>query len=142
MNYKILSKFIKDVSFEIPNVQSFILLEKEIKNYSLNFEIKSNKFKDNIIEVNTILRLVPGDNVKNKLLAEINFAALVSVETNITNKEELEKIILVKVPHEIYPSLYETFIFLFSQTGIKNINIAKEVSFEKLYNEKFKSQPK
>ena len=142
MNYKILSKFIKDVSFEIPNVKSFILLEKEIKNYSLNFEIKSNKFKDNIIEVNTILRLVPGDNVKNKLLAEINFAALVSVETNITNKEELEKIILVKVPHEIYPSLYETFIFLFSQTGIKNINIAKEVSFEKLYNEKFKSQPK
>ena len=142
MNYQILSKFIKDVSFEIPSVQSFILLEKEIKNYSLNFEIKSNKFKENIIEVNTILRLVPGDNIKNKLLAEINFAALVSVDANVTSKEELEKVILVKVPHEIYPSLYETFIFLFSQTGLKNINIDKEVSFEKLYNEKFKSQSK
>ena len=139
MNYKILSKFIKDISFEIPNVQSFILLEKEIKNYSLNFEIKSNKFKDNIIEVNTILRLVPGDNIKNKLLTEINFAALVSVDSSITSKEELEKIILIKVPQEIYPSLYETFIFLFSQSGIKNINIDKKVSFEKLYNEKFKS---
>ena len=142
MNYQILSKFIKDVSFEIPSVQSFILLEKEIKNYSLNFEIKSNKFKENIIEVNTILRLVPGDNIKNKLLVEINFAALVSVDANVTSKEELEKVILVKVPHEIYPSLYETFIFLFSQTGLKNINIDKEVSFEKLYNEKFKSQSK
>tara|TARA_B110000014_G_scaffold259266_1_gene246762 strand:- start:733 stop:1161 length:429 start_codon:yes stop_codon:yes gene_type:complete len=142
MNYQILSKFIKDVSFEIPSVQSFILLEKEIKNYSLNFEIKSNKFKENIIEVNTILRLVPGDNIKNKLLAEINFAALVSVDANVTSKEELEKVILVKVPHEIYPSLYETFIFLFSQTGLKNINIDKEVSFEKLYNEKFKPQSK
>jgi preprotein translocase subunit SecB len=139
MNYKILSKFIKDISFEIPNVQSFILLEKEIKNYSLNFEIKSNKFKDNIIEVNTILRLVPGDNIKNKLLTEINFTALVSVDSSITNKEELEKIILINVPEEIYPSLYETFIFLFSQSGIKNINIDKKVSFEKLYNEKFKS---
>jgi len=139
MNYKILSKFIKDISFEIPNVQSFILLEKEIKNYSLNFEIKSNKFKDNIIEVNTILRLVPGDNIKNKLLTEINFTALVSVDSSITNKEELEKIILINVPEEIYPSLYETFIFLFSQSGIKNINIDKKVNFEKLYNEKFKS---
>ena len=139
MNYKILSKFIKDISFEIPNVQSFILLEKEIKNYSLNFEIKSNKFKDNIIEVNTILRLVPGDNIKNKLLTEINFTALVSVDSSITNKEELEKIILINVPEEIYPSLHETFIFLFSQSGIKNINIDKKVSFEKLYNEKFKS---
>ena len=139
MNYKILSKFIKDISFEIPNAQTFIMLEKEISKYNLNFDIKSRQFKENIIEVNTTLRLVPNQELKNKMLTEINFAALVSIEKNFKDKKELEKIILVKVPTEIYPNLYETFVFLFSQTGIKNIRIEKEVNFEKMYNEKNKS---
>ena len=139
MNYKILSKFIKDISFEIPNAQTFVMLEKEISKYNLNFDIKSKQFKENIIEVNTTLRLVPNQELKNKMLTEINFAALVSIEKNFKDKKELEKIILVKVPTEIYPNLYETFVFLFSQTGIKNISIEKEVNFEKMYNEKNKS---
>ena len=139
MSYKILSQFIKDISFEIPNAQTFIMLEKEISKYNLNFDIKSKQFKENIIEVNTTLRLVPNQELKNKMLTEINFAALVSIEKNIEDKKELEKIILVKVPTEIYPKLYETFVFLFSQTGIKNIRIEKEVNFEKMYNEKNKS---
>ena len=139
MNYKILSKFIKDISFEIPNAQTFVMLEKEISKYNLNFDIKSKQFKKNIIEVNTTLRLVPNQEIKNKMLTEINFAALVSIEKNLENKKELEKIILVKVPAEIYPKLYETFIFLFSQSGIKNVSIEKEVNFEKMYNEKNKS---
>ena len=139
MNYRIVSKFIKDISFEIPNAQTFVMLEKEIKNYNLNFEIRSNKFKDNIIEVNTILKLIPNDEVKNKMLTEINYTALISIEKNIEDKKELEKIILVKVPNEVYPSLYETFIYLFSQAGIKNISIEKEVDFEKLHNERTKS---
>ena len=136
MNYKIISQFIKDISFEIPNAQTFVMLEKEISKYNLNFDIKSRQFKENIIEVNTTLRLVPNQELKNKMLTEINFAALVSIEKNFKDKKELEKIILVKVPTEIYPNLYETFVFLFSQTGIKNIRIEKEVNFEKMYNEK------
>jgi len=139
MNYKILSKFIKDISFEIPNAQTFVMLEKEISKYNLNFDIKSKPFKENIIEVNTTLRLVPNQELKNKMLTEINFSALVSIEKNFEDKKELEKIILVKVPTEIYPDLYETFVFLFSQSGIKNISIEKEVNFEKMYNEKNKS---
>ena len=139
MSYKILSKFIKDISFEIPNAQTFVMLEKEISKYNLNFDIKSKQFKENIIEVNTTLRLVPNQELKNKMLTEINFAALVSIEKNLEDKKELEKIILIKVPTEIYPDLYETFVFLFSQSGIKNISIEKEVNFEKLYNEKNKS---
>ena len=139
MSYKILSQFIKDISFEIPNAQTFVMLEKEISKYNLNFDIKSKPFKENIIEVNTTLRLVPNQEIKNKMLTEINFAALVSIEKNLENKKELEKIILVKVPTEIYPKLYETFIFLFSQSGIKNVSIEKEVNFEKMYNEKNKS---
>ena len=136
MSYKIISKFIKDISFEIPNAQAFVMLEKEISNYNLNFDIKSNPFKDNIIEVNTILRITPNQNVKHKILTEINFTALVSIEKNFEDKKELEKIILIKIPTEIYPSLYETFVYLFSQAGIKNIEIYKKVDFEKLYNER------
>ena len=136
MSYKIISKFIKDISFEIPDATAFVMLEKEISNYNLNFDIKSKPFKDNIIEVNTILRVVPNQNVKHKILSEINLTVLVSIEKNYEDKKELEKIILIKIPTEIYPSLYETFVYLFKQAGIKNIKIDKMVDFEKMYNEK------
>ena len=135
MSYKIISKFIKDISFEIPNAQTFVMLEKEISKYSLKFNITSKKFKNNIIEVNTILKLTPNQDQKNKMLTEINLTALVSIDENLKDKKELEKIILVKVPIETYPTLYETFVYLFSQAGIKNISITKDVDFEKMYNE-------
>ena len=141
MNYKIISKFIKDISFEIPNVEAFTMLEKDISKYNLNFDIKSEQFKKNIIEVNTILKLIPSTDIKHKMLTEINMCALVSLEdlNGSPDKKELEKIILIKVPTDIYPTLYETFVFLFAQAGIKNISIEKEVNFEKMYNEKNKS---
>ena len=136
MSYKIVSSFIKDISFEIPTVQAFAMLEKEISRYSLNFEIKSSQFKQKIIEVNIILRLVPNQEVKHKILTEINLAALVSIEKNFEDKKELEKIILIKIPAEIYPTLYATFVYLFNKAGVKNIQIDKEVDFEKLYKER------
>ncbi len=139
MSYKIISKFIKDISFELPNVQAFIMLEKEIPNYALNFDIKSKPYKDNIIEVNTVFRMSPNQNVKHKIVTEITGTALVSIEKNFEDKKELEKIILIKIPTELYPTLYETFVYLFSQAGIKNISIAKEVNFEELYKKKIKS---
>ena len=123
MSYKIVSKFIKDISFEIPNPKTFILLDKEIKNYKLTFDIKSKPYKDNIVEVNTILKLVPGNEVKDKMLTEINLTALITIDTNIKDKKEIEKIILVKIPNEIYPTLYETFLYIFKQAGVKNIKI-------------------
>ena len=138
MTYKIISKYIKDISFEIPNTQAFVMLEKEISNYGLNFDIKSSTHKKNICEVNTLLRITPNQDVKHKILAEITCAALVSVEDNFDNKKELEKIILIKVPTAVYPTLYQTFVYLFQQAGIKNIQIDKKVDFEKLYNERKK----
>ena len=139
MSYKIISKFIKDISFEIPNVQTFVMIEKEILNYNLNFDIKSNPFKENIIEVNTILKLVPSPDVKHKMLVEINMTALVSLESNLDDKKALEKIILINIPTEVYPTLYETFIYLFKQAGLKEIQIDKKVDFEKLYNQSKKT---
>ena len=138
MNYRIISKFIKDISFEIPNAETFVMIEKEISKYNLNFDIKSKPFKNNIIEVNTVLKLIPNQELKNKMLAEINLTALVSIEKSFQDKKELEKIILIKIPTEVYPVLYETFVYLFSQAGIKNISIEKEVNFEKMYNDKAK----
>tara|TARA_Y100000590_G_scaffold5752_1_gene7658 strand:+ start:5840 stop:6256 length:417 start_codon:yes stop_codon:yes gene_type:complete len=138
MDYKIISKFIKDISFEIPNTQAFVMLEKEISNYSLNFDIKSNTYKKNIIEVNTVLKITPNENVKHKILTEIACTTLVSIEKENLGKDELEKIILIKVPQEVYSTLYETFVFLFKQAGVKNIQIEKEVDFEKMYKERKK----
>tara|TARA_B110000438_G_scaffold298070_1_gene345571 strand:+ start:1108 stop:1524 length:417 start_codon:yes stop_codon:yes gene_type:complete len=138
MTYKIISKFIKDVSFEIPSAQAFVMLEKEIANYSLNFDIKSKPYKNNIIEINTILKISPNQNVKHKVLTEITCTALVSIEENFDNKKELEKIVLIKVPADIYPTLYETFVFLYKKAGINNIQVTKEVDFEKLYNQRKK----
>ena len=136
MSYKIISKYIKDISFEIPNVSAFAMLEKEISNYSLNFDIKSNPYKQNIIEVNTVLKITPNQDVKHKILTEITCNTLVSVEKNFNDKKELEKIILIKIPQEIYPTLYDTFVYLFKQAGVKNIEIDKKIDFEKLYKEK------
>ena len=136
MSYKIISKFIKDISFEIPNAQAFMMLDREISNYTLNFDIKSNPFKNNIIEVDTVLKIVPNKELKNKMFAEINLAALVSIEKDIKDKKELERIVLINDPTDVYPVLYDTFIYLFRQAGIKEISIIKEVNFEKLYKEK------
>ena len=139
MSYKIHSRFIKDISFEIPNIQTFAMLESEIKNYNLTFDIKSSPFKKNIIEVNTILKILPTKEVKHKMLAEINLTALVSIENVNDDKEKLKHIILVDVPNDVYESIYETFVYLFKQAGVENIQIEKKIDFEKLYNEKNKS---
>ena len=130
MSYKIISQFIKDISFEIPDAKTFVTLEKELPKYILSFDIKSKPFKDNIIEVDTVLKLTPSTELKNKMLTEINYAALVSIEKNFEDKKELEKINLIKVPTDISPTLYETFVYLFKQAGVNNISIEKEVNLE------------
>ena len=134
MTYKIISKYIKDISFEIPNAQTFTMLEKEISNYKLNFDIKSSPLKNDVIEVDTILKLSPSSDLKKKMLCEINFTTIISLE-NIKEKKELEKIVLVEIPQYIYPFLYETFIYLFKQSGLQNISIEKKVNFQKMYEE-------
>ena len=137
MPYKIVSKYIKDISFEIPNAETFTMLEKEISKYKLNFDIKSNPLKKDMIEVDTILKMLPNDDVKHKILCEINFTTIISLE-NVSKKEELEKIVLIEIPQYVYPFIYETFIFLFKQSGIKEVSIEKKIDFQKMHNEQKK----
>ena len=138
MSYKIISKFIKDISFEIPSAETFLLLEKEIPKYEVKIDIKSKQFKDNVIEVDTVLSLRPREEVKRKILTEITLACLVSIDETVKDKQAMEKIILIKVPSETYSILYNTFIYLFNLSGLKNINIKKDVNFEELYNKNMK----
>jgi preprotein translocase subunit SecB len=137
MSYKILSKYIKDISFEIPNAETFTMLEKEISKYKLNFDIRSNPLKKDMIEVDTVLKMLPNNDVKHKILCEINFTTIISLE-NVSGKDELEKIVLIEIPQYIYPFIYETFIYLFKQSGIKEVSIEKKIDFQKMYKEQKK----
>tara|TARA_X000000368_G_C22547881_1_gene500757 strand:+ start:91 stop:510 length:420 start_codon:yes stop_codon:yes gene_type:complete len=136
MNYKIVAKYIKDLKFEIPNSKVFFLLTKNISNYKINIDIKSNQIKEKIIEVETTLSLNPTKNDFEKINIRITHASIVQLNGDISNKKELEEIILINVPEEIYSEIRETFIFLFEKSGYKEIKIDKNVDFKKLYSQK------
>ena len=136
MNYKIIGKYIKDLNFKIPNPKTFSLLSKEISNYKINIEIKSAQIKENIIEVLTSLSLTPTKDESEKIETKIIFSSIIELNKENVQKEEMEKIILISVPNEIYSELRQIFIFLFENSGFKDIKINKTVDFEKLYKMK------
>jgi len=136
MNYKIIGKYIKDLKFNIPNPKAFFLLSKNISNYKINIEIKSAQIKENIIEVLTSLSLTPTKDESEKIETKIIFSSIIELNKENVQKEEMEKIILISVPSEIYSELRQIFIFLFENSGFKDIKINKTVDFEKLYKMK------
>ena len=133
MSYKIIGKYIKDLKFNIPNPKTFFLLSKNISNYKINIEIKSAQIKENIIEVLTSLSLTPTKDESEKIETKIIFSSIIELNKENVQKEEMEKIILINVPNEIYSELRQIFIFLFENSGFKDIKINKTVDFEKLY---------
>ena len=133
MNYKIIGKYIKECKFNIPNPKTFFLLTKNIENYKINVDIKSIQVKQNIIEVLTSLKLSSDRNDFEKIDAKIIFSVIVELSNNKLAKEEIEKIILIEVPSEVYPELRRIFVFLFENSGFKDIKINKSVDFKKLY---------
>lgn len=137
MIYKIIAKYIKDLKFEIPNPNAFFLLSKNIANYKINIDITSNQVKEKIVEVQTTLALNPIQaREKDKINTKIIYSTIVEIDGDISEREKLEDIILVKVPNEIYPALRQIFIFLFEQSGFKDIKIDNNVDFKKLYKAK------
>ena len=133
MNYKIIGKYIKDLKFNIPNPKAFFLLSKNISNYKINIEIKSAQIKENIIEVLTSLSLTPTKDESEKIETKIIFSSIIELNKENVQKEEMEKIILISVPSEIYSELRQIFIFLFENSGFKDVKINKSIDFEKLY---------
>ena len=133
MNYKIIGKYIKELNFNIPNPKTFFLLSKDITNYKINIDIKSSQAKQNIIEVLTSLSLSPIRNDFEKINTKIVYSTIIELEGGQLSKEEIEKIILIKVPTKIYPELRKIFVFLFENSGFKDVKINESVDFEKLY---------
>ena len=136
MNYKIIGKYIKDLNFSIPNPKTFFLLSKNIANYKINIDIKSIRVKQNIIEVLTTLNLTPTKNDFEKINTKIVFSTIIELSNNKIEKKEMEKIVLVEVPSQIYSELRKIFVNLFENSGFKDIKINKNVDFQKLYNMK------
>ena len=134
MNYKIVGKFIKDLKFSIPNPKTFFLISKDISNYKINIEIKSAQVKEKIIEVDTTLSLKPIKNDFELIDTKITYSAIVEIDKDINDKKIIQNIVLIKVPTEIYTDLRKIFVFVFEQSGFKNIKINEKVDFQKLYD--------
>ena len=133
MTHKIIGKYIKELKFNIPNPKTFFLLSKDIANYKINIDIKSVQVKQNIIEVLTSLQLSPVKDDFEKIETKIIFSSIVEFKNESLAKEKMEKIILIDIPSQIYPQLRQIFIFLFENSGYKDIKISENVDFEKLY---------
>ena len=134
MTYKIISKYIKDLSFKIPGAKSHFLLEKNIRNYRIKIDVTSKKLKENIIEIDTNLYFEPKDKDKDNFEISILFSSLINCEKKIEDKE-LEKIVLIEVPTAIYPDVKKIVSFLFENSGFKEFNLP-EMNFQKLYETK------
>ena len=134
MNYKIIGKYIKELNFNIPNTKTFYLLSKDIVNYKINIDIKSNRVKQNIIEVSTSLNLSPTKSDFEVIDTKIIFTTIIELQNDKIKKDQLEKIILVDVPSEIYGELRKIFVSLFENSGFKDVKINENVDFLTLYN--------
>ena len=135
--YKILSKFVKDLSSETPDIETYLFVKENISKYNLNIDINSKALKNKIIEVNTTLKYEDKEQNEKKSYFEIIYASIIKVDENIKEKKELERIILCDLQNKIYPDLEKVFIDLLHNSGFPEVKIEKKIDFNKLYNEKF-----
>ena len=135
--FKILAKYIKDVSSETPDIETFLFVKENISKYQLNIDIASKALKNKLIEVNTTLKFEDKEANEKKSYYEIVHSTVISVSNDVKEKKDLEKIILCDVPTAIYPNLETSFLNLIHNSGHPNIKLEKKVDFQKLYSEKF-----
>ena len=135
--YKILTQFIKDISGETPDIETYLFVKDNISKYHLNIDITSKALKNKLIEVNTTLKFEDKDANEKKSYFEIVYATVISVDNEIKNKKDLEKIILCDVQVIIYPNIEKAFLNLIHNSGFPEIKFEKKIDFEKLYNERF-----
>ena len=135
--YKILGQYIKDLSSETPDIETYLYVRDYISKYQLGIDITSKALKNKMIEVNTTFNFRDKSNSKKKSIFEIVFATIIQVNEDIKKKEELEKIILCDLQVEIYPKLEKALLNLLHNSGYPNIKFDKKVDFENLYNQRF-----
>ena len=135
-NYKILGKYIKDVSGETPDIETYIFVKDQISKYQLHIDITSKPLKNKMIQIETLMKFADKDNNKKKSYFEINFATIVKIDDEIKEKKELEKIVLCDVQIEIYPDLEKSLLDLLHNSGYPDIKFEKKINFEELYNQR------
>ena len=135
-NFKIVGNFIKDLSSETPDTPTFIFVRDRISKYSLNIDINSKAVKDGIIEVNTILKFTDQPEILKKSHFEIVYTSIVKIDEKVSDKKEMEKIILCDVPNKIYPDLEKIFLNLLTDSGFPGIKLEKKVNFTELYKQR------
>ena len=135
--YKILGKYIKDMSSETKDIETYIFVKDQISKYQLGIDINSKPLKNKMVEINTLLKFSDKEESKKKSFFEINFSTIIKINDEIKDKKDLEKIILCDVQTEIYPDLEKSLLNLLHNSGYPNIKFEKKIDFEKLYNEKF-----
>ena len=135
--YKILSSFIKDMSSETPDVESYLFTKDNISKYELDIDISSKPLKNKLIEVNTCLKFHDKTKQEKKSYFEVTYTSVVRIEDGVKEKKDLQKIILCDVPTEVYTELEKILINLISSSGYTNVKFDKKVDFNKLFNEKF-----
>ena len=136
-NYKILGKYIKDMSSETPNIDTYIFVRDYISKYQLNIDINSKALKNKMIEINTIFKFEDKEKNQKKSYFEINFATIVKIDDEVKEKKELEKIILCDAQVEIYPDLEKSFLDLVHNSGYPGVKFEKKIDFVNLYNQRF-----
>ena len=136
-NYKILGKFIKDMSSETTDVETYLFVKDYISKYQLNIDITSKALKNKLIEINTTLKFEDKEENIKKSYFEIVFATIIKVNEDVKEKKDLEKIILCDVQQEIYQNLEKSFLNLLHDSGYPGIKFEKKIDFEKLYKERF-----
>ena len=135
--FKILSKYIKDMSSETADIETFLFVKENIRKYQLNIDINSKAIKNNLIEVNVTLKFEDKEPNEKKSYFEIVYATIIRLVEKIDDKKELEKIILSDVPTKIFPNLEKAFLNIVHDSGYPGIKLEKKIDFNKLYNEKF-----
>jgi preprotein translocase subunit SecB len=135
-NFKIIGSFIKDMSSETPDAQTFIFVRDKISKYRLNIDITSKAVKNGIIEVNTIIKFADQPEILKKAHFEITYTSIVKVDEKISDKKEMEKIILCDVPNKIYPDLERIFLNLLTDSGYPGIKFEKKIDFTELYKQR------
>ena len=136
-NFKILTEFVKDMSSETPDVQSYLFVKDNIVKYHLNIDITSKPLKNKLIEVNTTLKFEDKELNEKKSHFEITYVSIVKINEEVKIKKELEKILLCDVQNKIYPNLEKIFVNLIENSGFPGVKFEKKVDFNKLYDEKF-----
>ena len=133
-NYKILAKFVKDMSSETPDIDTYLFVKDNISNYSLGIDIKSKGLKEKILQVETTLKYYEkNQNNNKKSFFEMVFATVIRLDENIKEKKDLKKIILCDLQNEIYPEIEKTFLNVLHGSGYPELSFQKKVNFEELY---------